>query len=211
MQTTTKIIFLLLLIFDFYVPAANAEPITINLTATVNYIEGAEAFGGAISVGSIITGSYTYESTTSDSSPSDPVGGHYWHYVSPYGVSLTASGFNFKTDPANVNFLVGIGNEPSDDSYWFISYNNLSLSESVGVGSIAWQLNDYTANVFLNDALPATAPILNQWQNNDLMIDGTVFGIHANVISAELVPEPGTLLLLTFGALAIRKRRHFQN
>jgi len=221
MQTTTKIIFLLLLIFGFYVPAANAEQIEIRIAATVyNMFDDGNFLGGKITNGSIIIGSYTYESTTQDSSLSDPTQGNYWHYSSPAGIFLTTGGFNFNTNSDNINFLVSIGNNASgQDNYLVRSYNNLPLSESVGVGGISWQLDDYTATVFSSDALPTNVPILNQWQLNDLTIDGggwqgetwNGYGIHAEVTSAELVPEPGTLLLLTLGTFAIRKRRHFQN
>jgi len=209
-----------LLIFGLYVPAANAEQIEIRIAATVyNMFDDGNFLEGKITNGSIITGSYTYESTTEDSNPSSTVG-DYWHYASPYGVSFSVGGFEFKTNPDNVSFIVEVvNNYPSGDDYGYISYNNLPFSESAGVGNISWFLSDPTATALSSDALPTTVPVLNLWQDNDLMITGggwqgetwNEYGIHAEVTSAQLVPEPGTFLLLTLGALAIRKRRHFQN
>jgi hypothetical protein len=194
----------------FFLPNVQAELIIINITATVdivndfgNYLEG------KIHVGDTITGWYTYESTTVDSDLSDPTQGNYWHYASPAGISLTVGGFNFRTNPDNVNFLVSIGNNASEqDNYLVRSYNNLSLSNGTLVEGIDWQLDDHTQTAFSSDALPVTAPIpLSQWQYNDLILDGehSGYGIDATVISAEVIPEPATLLLLGAGIMLLRK------
>jgi hypothetical protein len=184
----------------------------------VNYLRDDKNFlQGKIHLNDTITGSYIYESTTGDTNPdpTDTTVGDYWHDITPAGISLSTGGFEFKTDTANVNFLVSIGNNHSGrDVYLVRSYNNLPLSGSVGVGGISWQLDDYTATAFSSDALPVTAPIpLSQWQSNDLMIDGGGIGgsyiIHAEVTSAQLVPEPATLLLISLGALMLKKSRRF--
>jgi len=200
-------------ISGFFVSTANAEPVTISLSATVNYVDDpAGALESKINVGSIITGYYTYESTTPDSRPSEPSIAEYWHNASPSGISLTVGGFNFRTNPDNVNFLVSITNNYSDqDNYLLRSYNNSPLSNGTLVGHISWQLDDLTATVFSSDALPVTAPILSQWQFNHLRMDGDAIGggtylVDAAVTSVQLVPEPGTLLLLTLGSFLLRKR-----
>jgi hypothetical protein len=210
-----KIAMLFVLCFVFYVPIANAELITINLTATVNLVQDPGNYlEGKITNGSTITGSYTYESTILDSTPDDPTVGHYWNYAQPAGVSLSLGGFEFKTDLDNVDFLVGIGNSNpggGDDIYWFHSYNNIPLSNGASVNAIAWQLNNLAGSVFSSDALPVTTPILNQWQSNHLSVygeEGTPndYFFDATVTSVQLVPEPGTLLLLTLGSFILRKR-----
>jgi hypothetical protein len=191
----------------FFASKAQAELIIIQITATVdivndfgNYLEG------KITVGSIITGSYTYESTTPDSNPDSTVG-DYWHHSLPCGILLTVGGFEFKTDPTNVNFLASIGNNHSGrDVYLMRSYNNLPLSNGTLVDYISWQLDDYTETVFSSDTLPATAPILSQWQFNNLRIDRVGdYLIDAQVTNAIVIPEPATLLLLGAGIMLLRK------
>ena len=202
----------LLFVLVFCAAESRAELITINLSATVNYVEDiGNKLGGKINVGSTITGSYTYESTTPDSSPSDPTQGNYWYYSSPAGIFLTVGGFNFGTNPDYVNFLVSIGNNASgQDNYLVRSYNNSPLSNGALVGNIDWQLDDHTATVFSSDVLPVTKPVLDQWQTNVLSIYGggaDDFFIDADVTSVEIVPEPATILFLTMGALILKRRR----
>ncbi|MHC4333592.1 MAG: PEP-CTERM sorting domain-containing protein [Planctomycetota bacterium] len=184
---------------------ADATLITIAIEAEVDYVEDLGNYlEGRINPGDIITGTYTYDSSTSDSSPLDPIVGHYYHYAPPAGVSLSVGGLTFTADPANVEFLVGIvnDNQAGHDIYWIHSYNNVPLLSGASVDQISWQLNDPTATVFSSDSLPTTAPILGQWQDNILRIESDrAYIIDAHVTSA--VPEPTTILLLVLGALVI--------
>ena len=68
---------------------ARAALITIEIEAVVDYVEddgpGDGYLDGMVGVGDIITGFYTYESTTPDSDPSIYIG-MYEHYSSPFGI-----------------------------------------------------------------------------------------------------------------------------
>ena len=189
---------------------AKGFPVTIYIEAVVDTVDDSGNYlEGKISPGSLITGYYIYESTTPDSSPLDPVVGHYYHYSPPAGISLTVGGFDFKTNPTNVNFLIGVGNNgPSgNDIYWFTSYNNVPLSNGTLVDSIVWQLDDPTGNALSSDALPTTPPVLDDWQSGNLLRlygERARYIIDAHVTSA--VPEPATLLLFSLGGLFLRKR-----
>ena len=208
-----KVILLSLTIFGmlaFSAQKAQAELITIAITATVdamhddgNYLEG------KVHVGDSITGTYTYESTTPDTNPATDVG-DYWHYSSPAGISLAVGGFNFKTDPANVKFLVEIvNNNGGIDAFLVRSDNNLFLSNGTYVDCISWDLQDRTLTALSSDSLPTTAPVLSQWQTNFLTFGGGAgksnsFAIAAHVTSA--IPEPATISLLLLGGFLLRKR-----
>jgi hypothetical protein len=54
-------------------------------------------------------------------------------------------------------------NNVPDDIYGFYSYNNLLLSNGSSVSSVLWSLQNLDGTVLSSDALPVTAPILNQW------------------------------------------------
>jgi hypothetical protein len=192
---------------------ADATLITISIEAEVDYVEDLGNYlEGRINPGDIITGTYTYESTTPDTNPSAYVG-DYEHFAPPAGVSLSVGGFDFMTDPMNVDFLVAITNDGISgglhDSYWICSYNNLPLSNGASVDEITWALRDPTASALSSDALPITPPVLDNWQSMvGLRLEGERAGyiVDAHVTSA--VPEPGTIGLLTIGTLLlIRKQK----
>ena len=192
----------------FCASPAQAEPITIAIEAKVDSVEDRDGYlGGKIKPGDIITGTYTYDSSTPDSSPSDPIQGNYWHYAPPAGISLTVGGFDFRTDPSSVEFCILIRNNNMSgyDIYGIDSRNNVPLSNGTLVGYILWQLNDPTAGALASDGLPTTPPSLEQWQANVFRLGADrAYLVDAHVTSA--IPEPATVMLLTLGGLLLRFR-----
>ena len=148
--------------------SAQATDITIQFIAEVAYVEDfGNILGGAIQVGDEIHGTYTYDLTTPDSNPL-PTVGDYWHNTSPYGITVKAGGFVFKTDPDNVDFGIEIVNDhgiPPGDAYALGSYNNLPLSNGAFVELIHWQLDDPTGTAVSSEALPAAPLDLDAWQS----------------------------------------------
>lgn len=181
---------------------AEAESVSIAITAEVTTVDDPGGFlAGAIKSGDVITGTYVYESSTSDTN-SEPTVGDYWHTTAPYGITLNAGGFVFRTDPNNVNFLVEIVNDhgdPASDNYLLRSYNNIfdvSVPPDPFGGRvdnhISWQLDDPTLAALSNDALPTEPPILADWQSLfGLTIESRSFSnsffVRAHVTSAELI------------------------
>jgi len=191
-------------------PPAEATLITIAIEAEIDSVSDPyNFFEGNIKVGDIIKGTYSYDTSTPDSSPSS-VSGFYWHYNPPAGISLTAGGLNFKNNPSSVDFLVHLvnDNQQGGDVYELSSYNNLTLANIPSIEHIFWILEDSTGSALSSDALPTAAPILDDWQFNRLMISGPdrapSFGIEAHVTSA--VPEPVAILLFGLESLLLRKR-----
>jgi hypothetical protein len=222
---TGKIVTIIVLCFALQASSVFAFPISIDITATVNYVSDyMNLLDGAINVGDLITGTYTYESTTVDLYPQVDTLGAYWHDTPPYGISLNTGGFVFRTDPTDVRFLVELGNDrpTGKDFYLLRSYNNAPLSDELVVDHIAWQLDDSTQTVLSSDALPTVPPILDDWGQFGLTITGGIpdpygiedFFIRAAVTSAVLsgsqpVPEPSTMLLFgteVIGLLIFVKR-----
>jgi hypothetical protein len=178
------------------IPSKSPGDIVIIFDAEVRVVnDQLNVLGGAIQVGDYIFGKYIYNSATSDSEP-DPDGGVYEHSSSPYGIALAVGGFVFKTDPNNVNFSIRIVNDffyyGIGDLYAVISDNNLPLSNGARVEDIMWVLGDSTGNAISSDALPTTAPVLSDWPENWLYIDGYdsenpyFYHIEANVTKVTL-------------------------
>jgi hypothetical protein len=173
----------------FWPMTANAKLVTIEIEAVVDSVDDDHGvLEGKIKTGDIITGWYSYDTSTPDSNPSISEG-RYLHYTPPYGIFLSVGGFNFETDPANVDFLVEITNDyPPNDGYFLLSYSNIPLSSDVVVDYIFWHLYDPMGSALSTDALPTTPPVLDEWQFNHLLITGPSlgksFGIEGHVISA---------------------------
>jgi hypothetical protein len=214
MKQETKIRFSVIAVLCalvFWTPPAKATVIRIEIEGVVDSImDDGNYLEGEIKVGDSIGGFYVYESTTPDTNPSIYVG-DYQHNVPPYGISLSVGGFEFKTNPANMDFNVEIINESTSgglhDAYGVLSGSNLALSNGTIVDHISWWLGDSSATALSSIDLPTTAPVLSAWQSrNWLRLDGQrgLYIVDGHVTSA--IPEPGTLLLLSLGGLFLRKR-----
>jgi hypothetical protein len=210
MKKKAEILTVLFMVLSLWTGSLRAELITIYLTAEVTALDDRDnLLESKVSIGDIITGSYSYGSDTLDTNPLDEAG-EYWHYSPPYGISLNVGGFVFQTDPQNVDFLVAVVNDHLNeyDLYLLQSYINLPLTNGVHVGYISWQLDDYSATALSSVALPTTPPVLGDWEFNNLNI---VLGQYASVVMharvTNAVPEPATVLLLALGSLIIARRR----
>lgn len=169
MKRITILNIILTMLFITVATSSFADPITIKITAEVAYVDDiGNTLDGAIEVGDIMTGHYTYESTTPDTN-SLPTVGDYQHDTSPYGISLEVNGLVFETDPDDVDFLVEICNDHGlptpTDNYLLRSYNNLPLPGGRIVEHISWQLDDPTATALSSDTLPTAPPVLEDWQS----------------------------------------------
>ena len=169
MKRITILNIILTMLFITVATSSFADPITIKITAEVAYVDDiGNTLDGAIEVGDIIIGQYTYESMTLDTNPL-PIVGDYQHDTSPYGISLEVNGLIFATDPEDVQFLVEIVNDHyyqgGWDNYLLRSYNNLPLPGGIIVEHISWQLDDPTATALSSDTLPTAPPVLEDWQS----------------------------------------------
>ena len=157
-------------------PIKSPGIINIKIDAQVVYIlDPSNLLGGAIQVNDTITGKYNYDSGTPDSEP-DPSMGRYEYNTSTFGIKLEAGGFIFETDPSNVDFRISIIDNLSYlnwDMYSVISSNNSQLSNGVLVDGIEWALINSTGNAISSDALPTTAPVLSEWDQNLFYIYGS--------------------------------------
>lgn len=200
---------------------AGAVPVSIELLAETTQVDDPGGYlGGAVHVGSLVRGTYRYESTTIDSNPL-PTVGDYWHDTPPYGVSLEVEGLRFRTDPTATSFLMEMCNDHHGrDNYLFHSYQNLfdvSVPEGPGQhvdNTITWQLDDPTGTAISSTELPESPPSLADWQSwFGLAIysenhHDAFFFIRAQVTSVQLapeppVPEPATAALLAAGLLGL--------
>jgi hypothetical protein len=196
----------------FSAPLAQAVPISIEIIGEVTSASGS-GLPGSIYEGVTFTGTYTYDSSTSDSYDNSQWGKYEHDY--PYGISIVMGGYEFKTAPDHVGqFKIQIGNDvPGNgvwDEYWVQSqYENISFpSLGFNIGSICWYLSDSTHLVFSSDALPTAVPVLTDWDHNILTIYGSGdLGLSIEGTVTQAVPEPLTGVLMLIGVLFFRYRR----
>jgi len=213
-RKTVLITVIILCELSFLVAPTEATLITIEITGEVTRMRDDRGLlEGKINIGDIITGTYTYDSSTPDSDPRG-YAGRYEHYKPPCGICLKVGGFEFKTDPSNVNVVVRIYNDPPlatlVDEYVVVSYNNLPLSNGVLPGKIALSAGSFS-NPLSSAALPTTAVNLPGWDEALILCWGAAgekdFYIEGEITSDTLIPEPATFIMFGLGTLALLRKR----
>jgi hypothetical protein len=119
-------------------------------------------------VGSRLTGTYTIDPGTPDSN-NDPTVGDYRHRAAGYGILVRIGHYEFKTDPAKVDFLLEVVDRPRSDSYLLRSYNNVSSGPRLpadAIDHISWQLDDPTGKALASNRLPLGPPVLAAWRSD---------------------------------------------
>jgi len=156
-------------------PTTSPSLITIKIVAKVILVDDSyNLLSGVIKVNDTIRGKYTYDSGIPDSEPNNSNIGLYDFTSSSCGIELTAGGLVFKTNPSDVDFHIGIFNDGSyGDEYIVYSGKNLQLSNGMLVDDIMLVLIDSSSTAFSSDALPVTAPVLEDFDYyNALRIHG---------------------------------------
>jgi hypothetical protein len=155
---------------------AQAQDVTVSFKGTITNSHSASPNNPVadVTVGMPFTGYYTYNLSTPDTH-GWPTVGDYQHSSAPYGVTVTIGNRTFKTDPANVNFLIELCNDLyGTDNFVFHSYNNVE-SSGLPVSMISWGTYDPTQTVLTNTDLPSGPLNLSQWGQFGLSIAGQQF------------------------------------
>jgi len=202
---------------------SQAQQITVNFTATVRSVDDIGGLlSGEINPGDTFTGHYTYNASTPDSEISESIA-DYWHTGPEYGISIDVSGFTFKTNPSNTNFLIETINDYQGmDHYVLHSYNNLFSTSVSGTADnmISWQLNDPTMTALESTDLTEYPPTIADWlipefgPGLDISSSGGspfFFLIRSDITSIAVIPEPSSYCfsvgIATGLWAALRRRR----
>ena len=177
--------------------------ITFEFAGEVTYVQDDNALlPDGVGLGSSFSGSYTFESTTPDSSPDRPTSGLYEGAIVAVAGEVGHVVFAGPTGTHNSisvlnDFIPGGFDHYAADAY--VDFLSKTLKFSV-------TFRDESGTVFLDDSLPLFPPPRESlgpvgfWLN----ASSEEFSMRGEVIS--LVPEPGTVVLVGLGVLLARRR-----
>lgn len=203
-------------------PLARAVPIIIEISGEVTSItsEYIDPLTDSIHVGDTFTGTYTYNTSTTDSDSSLQRGSYV--HNSPYGVNISLGGYDFSTGATHTGgFVVVIEDDiiinETRDTYYIESSVNNALPSGFADYSIEWVISDSTHTALSSTDLPTTAPFLIDWDWYRFDVGGWEyvpegdyfkgFYIQGIVTEAIVIPEPATLFLTMMGIFLVMRRR----
>ena len=187
---------------------SSALPITVEFTGHVTEVAivCCDWFNGTVPVGTPITGTYTFESTTPDTNPDTGVG-HYFSLSDGYAVDASFSIYHLHS-PYAPDFTVINGVGKSDaytvNASWrpsFVSPSNTFIP----LMQFILDLSDQTGQVWSSDALPLSFPAFDKWSETKFTlvagyeVPNTVIRGQLDSLAIVATPEPSTLLLLGSG------------
>ena len=187
--------------------AATAAPVTFGFTGVVTEVGATLAV--EFSVNEPIVGKYTFESTTADSSPGDPVFGVYINAITTF--TATFGGNYTVTHGLDNNIYVGEG--PLSNDFIWVDVTNPTSAPVAGLNLFALfiRLADSDSTVFASDALPLTPPDLSEF---DIDVSVMLFSepgkantVDFRVTSLTFIPEPSTLTLAALAVLGLLAHR----
>jgi hypothetical protein len=190
--------------------AAQGVPITFAFSGTITQInDSGDALGGDVLIGDTFTGTYTFESTLSDSVPGPSVG----QYLSATSVMRVSVGA-FDVFSGNHTWL-SVYNYSAFDALWLQASD--FDSDGLHANGMAVSLSDTTASVFPDDSLPLMPPPLAAFDPDQRRfglearrLEGNTSGFYISGVIETLTPEPASLSLFAAGAVSlglVRPRR----
>ena len=202
------------LVMEALIVDANADLISFGFTGDVVSVD--EAISSTFNTSQTISGSLTYESSTPDSIPLDPISGQYVGAIK----ALTFT----------VGQYTGTGKLSGGDNVIFVTprgliiFSNFSGENVAGTRPVFLNMGLFKDNAFPTDALPLVLPSDLQGSGRfDFFIETNptppLAGFDVNITSVTMIseptiiPEPSTLLLFGpgLGALAFTRRLVRQN
>ncbi len=201
----SKLCALLAVVVLGFSEAANAELVSVQVSATVDDVyDPGNAMGGAVQIGTKVTGTYTFDTATPDADEY-PDFGHYRHPLGVGGFDLSVGGLPVKTDnqtPAGL-FAVDVINSSTDEGYHVVSFDNLlPWANGARLDSASIDLHRWSDGVMESEALPPSPPNPLLFEDHSLYVGGgtssNYFSFHAKVDSLTVVGDtdgettPGT-------------------
>lgn len=178
---------------------AQAELVTKEIVAQVYYVyDPGSALEGTVTSGDIVSGTYTFETTTPDQNPTSEVGYYPHGPGSSVGFDMTIGDKHFLADPTETNLEIEIDNYTDEHRYRIQNWMMQSLANGAYVDSVRVDLVDPSATAHDSDLLQASAPELAKYEHNALLIGGMTpdrseyYTISASIVSISDAVQSAT-------------------
>lgn len=168
--------------------------VTYNVTARVaDLYDPQNLLGGAVTVGSPVSGSYTIRTDVADSDPYADGGTYTQPLVAGLGFNLTANGIPLRSASEEMPVDVRVENQSyGPDVYKVYSPANVPLPNGARLDAIDLELHDMEGSILDSDALNADLPLLSGYEMRDLFFygmsaDGAAwYQFRAEILSIEI-------------------------
>ncbi len=205
MFTRSNRVFGVIYVVSAFTASAQADPVTWAFEGEVTLIsDPLDILEQKVKVGSHLSGSFTFESSTPTTVPGP---GFYKDAVTDVFGILGSIPF---AGPAGApNRIVIWDGSFTSDADSFLMTSSISIAQTTAFLQIS--LADSTGDAFQSISLPFLPPSLDQ-----IDIDGAFFnigtssesfGVNGDITRLVFVPDPTTLLLLSAGVLVVARRR----
>lgn len=191
--------------------AARADSIRIEFHGTVTGVSDAVgSLDGAVGIGTVISGWYSYESGSADLDGRSTVGS--------YSISSAQFWIGTRLVEATYSSDLSIFNDIPDFSYadrYAVTVREADSGGNEILEAVDFTLFDPIGSVFASDGLPLGPPDVSSfsgqrsgtWRlySGTSVVSNVTFGVDELVLAP--VPEPGTLALFGLGAAGLAWRR----
>ena len=186
---------------------AAAAPITFTFEAVVTGVDSSlvptlDPIG--VVPGAVVTGSYTFESTTPDLLPTDPIGGDYQSAI--LAMEAAVGGYRLFMHPGGTENYIQVFDFPFLEDYRVLA-SAFDIPTVVPSGSfMEFFLLDRDGTLLSSDALPLAPPVIpSESPPSSRAIFVVGHGSRALITATvtTLVPEPSSALLLGVGLVAL--------
>ena len=184
---------------------ADATPFTLNFQGNVTQtvFDPYDPLGGAVHFDSSMYSYLNFDSSATDAIPADPNTGSYTLTGGTYGMAVVIDSVVF---PVMHSVNISIANDYSGGIDQYLVYAWEGTQGGLGdFFSMSMLLQDNTGTAFNSDALPLTMPDLSLFTIRTFDITGQYTDLNGTFFQYEIqgnvVPEPGTVTLLSAGLL----------
>jgi hypothetical protein len=174
---------------------ARADLITFGFTANVVSVN--DRLSSTFNTSQTLSGSLTYEPSTPDLMPLDPINGRYEGAIK--ALTFTVGQYTGTFSGRDVIFV--------SSAHFILQGSSFSGENVAGTRPADFKLGLFKDNAFPTDALPLVLPSDLREQGILQFFDSTafppVFTVAANITSVTMIPEPASLLLISSGLLGL--------